>query len=130
MLAGATVVLVVPYPLLKLVWWAQALARPAAAERGLFPAMELLTFGAALVLVLLMLSERTPPALGRVLVVGGWGASMTLLSMGFLMVFGLLAQLTGVAEAVVGRVLAKLGLRDRVQVVIWAYQNGLVSPAG
>ena len=100
-LAGATVVLVVPYPLLKLVWWAQALARPAAAERGLFPAMELLAFGAALVLVLLMLSERTPSALGRVLVVGGWGASMTLLSMGFLMVFGLLAQLTGVAEAAV-----------------------------
>lgn len=100
-LAWMTVVLVVPYPLLKLVWWVQALANPAGAEQGNFPTMELLAFGAALVLVLLMLSPRTPPALGRALVVGGWGASMTLLSMGFLMAFGMLAQLTGVAEGAV-----------------------------
>jgi hypothetical protein len=100
-LVWATVVLVVPYPLLKLVWWVQAPASPAAAEQSTFPAMELLAFGAALLLVLLMLSPRTPAALGPALVVGGWGASMTLLSMGFLMVFGMIAQLTGLAEGVV-----------------------------
>jgi hypothetical protein len=100
-LAWAAAVLVVPYPLLKLVWWGQALADPASAEHGLFPGMELLAFGAALVLVLLMLSPRTSPGLGRVLVVGGCGASMALLSMGFLMVFGMIAQLTGVAAGAV-----------------------------
>ncbi len=98
-LAWAAVVLVVPYPSLKLVWWGQALADPASAEQGMFPGMELLAFGAALVLVLLMVSSRTPSVLGRALLIGGWAASMTLLSMGFLMVFGMLAQLTGVAAS-------------------------------
>jgi DNA-binding NarL/FixJ family response regulator len=29
----------------------------------------------------------------------------------------------------VGRVLAKLELRDRVQIVVYAYERGLISPA-
>lgn len=101
LLTGAAVVLVVPYPLLKLVLWARAVGDPAAGEHGIFPTMELVAFAAALALVLLMLSPRTPRGIARLLVVGGWGASMALLSMGFLMVFGMLAQLTGVAGSAV-----------------------------
>lgn len=34
------------------------------------------------------------------------------------------------ASTHVKRILSKLGLRDRVQVVIWAYENGVVTPGG
>ncbi len=45
-----------------------------------------------------------------------------------------IAQALVLSEATVkthvGRILAKLELRDRVQIVVFAYDNGLVTPAG
>ena len=43
---------------------------------------------------------------------------------------GRLVISTATAKAHVARLLAKLGVRDRVQLVIVAYQAGLVSPSG
>ncbi|KRC59310.1 hypothetical protein ASE14_16295 [Agromyces sp. Root81] len=95
--AWCAVAFAVPYPLLKLVWWVQDDSNPPVDVTAGFPVMELLSFGSALVLVLLLTSSRRVPLPAWLLVAGGWCASMALLSMGFLMVFGLLAQATGVA---------------------------------
>lgn len=95
--AWCAVAFAVPYPLLKLVWWVQDHSVPPVDVTAGFPVMELLSFGAALALVLLLTSSRRVPLPAWLLVAGGWCASMALLSMGFLMVFGLLAQATGVA---------------------------------
>ncbi|WP_156891254.1 hypothetical protein [Agromyces subbeticus] len=95
--AWCAVAFAVPYPLLKLVWWAQGHSNPPVDLAAGFPVMELLSFSAALVLVLLLTSSQRVPLPAWLLVAGGWFASMALLSMGFLMVFGLLAQATGVA---------------------------------
>jgi hypothetical protein len=95
--AWCAVAFAVPYPLLKLVWRVQDDSNPPVGPTAGFPVMELVSFGAALVLVLLLTSSRRVPLPAWLLVTGGWCASMALLSMGFLMVFGLLAQATGVA---------------------------------
>ncbi|GAA1567778.1 MULTISPECIES: hypothetical protein [Kribbella] len=95
MLAWGGVVLSVPYPLLKFFWWMQGHASVG------FPIMELVSFGAAAIWVVLL----TTPAGGRlprfVLTIGGWLSSFALLSMGGLMVFGMLSQLTGLASEAV-----------------------------
>lgn len=83
-----------PYPLLKTVWWAEG----GGFEVG-FPTMEIALFAVA-ALGLVLLTTRVGRRFPRwLLSLGGWTASLTLLSMGGLMVFGLLAQVTHVAAA-------------------------------
>ncbi|WP_427891728.1 hypothetical protein ACQHIV_03925 [Kribbella sp. GL6] len=89
------VVLSMPYPLLKFTWWLEGDASPF--DVG-FPAMELAAFAAAAVWVVLLTATSPGARLPRfVLAAGGWFSSLALLSMGGLMVFGLLAQVSQVA---------------------------------
>ncbi|WP_134325212.1 hypothetical protein [Cumulibacter soli] len=90
------VLLCVPYPLLKLVWWLQG-------EDGSFsvgfPGMELVLFAIAAAVLIGLTVERTPDTVRVPLLIAGWGGGSALLSMGALMVFGLLAQMTGIAAS-------------------------------
>ncbi|MDQ0643621.1 hypothetical protein QFZ46_001781 [Microbacterium murale] len=89
-------VLCVPYPLLKIVWWMSG--DQSEFEVG-FPAMELAAFSIA-ALGLLMLCTSAGARLPRRLVsLGGWCGSFVLLSMGALMLFGLLSQRLGLVAA-------------------------------
>lgn len=88
--------LCVPYPLLKIVWWMSG--DQSEFEVG-FPAMELVAFSIA-ALGLLVLCTRTGERLPRQMVsLGGWCGSFVLLSMGALMLFGLLSQHLGLVAA-------------------------------
>ncbi|MFC0672970.1 hypothetical protein [Brachybacterium hainanense] len=91
LLRAAGLLACVPYPLLKLVWWASG-------EAGA-PLMELLLFGIAAGGVLVLTAARDGARPARLVAACGWIGSLALLSMGALMVFGLLAQVTGVAAA-------------------------------
>ncbi|MFI8527256.1 hypothetical protein ACIGB8_22560 [Promicromonospora sukumoe] len=90
------VLLCVPYPLLKLVWWLQG--EDGAFAVG-FPGMELVLFTVAAAVLIALTFKRTPGAAHVPLLIAGWGGGFTLLSMGALMVFGLLAQMTGLAAS-------------------------------
>lgn len=91
-------VLCVPYPLLKTVWWLGG--EQSGFDVG-FPAMEIAAFSIAAV-GLIVLTTRAGARLPRRLVAaGGWIGSGVLLSMGALMVFGIVAQSLGLAAATV-----------------------------
>lgn len=88
--------LCLPYPLLKIVWWMSG--DQSEFEVG-FPAMEVAAFSVA-ALGLLILCTRAGARLPRRLVsLGGWCGSFALLSMGALMLFGLLSQALGLVAA-------------------------------
>lgn len=91
LLRGLGLAACVPYPALKLLWWASG-------DTGA-PVMELALFALAAGGIL-ALTARRGSGLPRWLVIGGGRAgALVLLSMGALMVFGLLAQVTQLAAA-------------------------------
>lgn len=90
------VLLCLPYPLLKLVWWMQGADGSYAVG---FPGMELLAFATAAVVLIGLTSRRAPAAARVPLLIAGWLGAFALLSMGGLMVFGILAQVTGLAAS-------------------------------
>jgi len=111
-------VLCVPYPLLKAIWWMQG--DDSGFDVG-FPAMELVLFAVAAAGVI-VLTTKLGDILPRWLVVlGGWGGSLVLMSMGALMVVGLVAQATHLVPATVD-----LGGGARAVIVFAVYSTWLL----
>ena len=107
--------LCVPYPLLKTVWWLGG--EQSGFDVG-FPAMEIVAFTIA-ALGLIVLTTRAGARLPRRLVaVGGWIGASVLLSMGALMLFGVLAQGLGLSAATVD-----LGSGGRAVMVFAVYST-------
>lgn len=88
--------LCVPYPLLKLAWWAQG---DESAYAVGFPVMEIVLFGAAAVGIIVLTAPSIRVLPRGLVAAAGWSAAFALLSMGALMVFGVLAQVTHLAAA-------------------------------
>ena len=97
LLGWGGLVFALPYPILKLVWWAQG--EDGGHDVG-FPVGELLLFGAAAVWIALLVQPRRSNARSWLLVVGGLVGASALLSMGGLMVFGLVFQATNASVPV------------------------------
>ena len=117
-LLAAGLVLCVPYPLLKTIWWMQG--DDGGFDVG-FPAMELVLFAVAAAGVV-VLTTTLGDVLPRWLVVlGGWGGSLVLMSMGALMVVGLVAQATHLVPATVD-----LGGGTRAVIVFAVYSTWLL----
>jgi len=112
------VLLCIPYPLLKLVWWLRG-------EEGTFavgfPGMEITLFAVAAAVLIALTVKRTSVAARVPLLIAGWGGGFALLSMGALMVFGLLAQMTGLAASPL-----QLGDPGRIALVAAVYSTWLL----
>ena len=91
--------LALPYPALKVYWWAGGdFARAFAGSAHDFPLMEVLLFALAALWGLALVTRWGAGPTRPVLVIGGWVAAIPLVSTGSLAGFGALADLLGIVD--------------------------------